>query len=146
MSQMYFYVLGPISLNADSQWFFRLVLTPSKTQMLTLRPCLFILLLCKYLSSSLCPSYYCDIVLVSQMGIGPSPKVCMGSTLRGRNFIPPRHLGSYFPSFIFMSSILFSKQSPPLLIYVIPLIFLHNPHLPLLQCICVCIISRHLNI
>ena len=50
----------------------------------------------------------------------------------------------YFPGFIFMSSILFSKQSPPLLISITPLIFLHNPHPPLLFCNYICLYI-HLN-
>ena len=119
--------------------------------------CLFIVLLCEYLSLSLCPYYYCLFMILCLFPrwvldhlLGFVWEVPLGE----RNLIPPRRIGFYFPYFIFMSFILFSKQSSPLLIYVIPLIFLHNPHPPLLYCayICVClyiyiyIISRHLNI
>ena len=116
--------------------------------------CLFILLLCKYLSLSLCPYYYCLFMILCLFPrwvldhlLGFVWEVPLG----GRNLIPPRHVGFYFPCFIFISSILFSKQSPPLIIYVIPLILLHNPHSPLLYCtyvsLCVCVcVSRQLNI
>ena len=111
--------------------------------------CLFILLLCKYLSLSLCPSYYSFFMILCLFPRWVLDHLLMfvwEVPLGGRNFIPPRHLGSYFPRFIFMSSILFSKQSPPLLIPVIPFIFLHNPHPhpALLFCTYICLYI-HLN-
>ena len=51
-----------------------------------------------YISLSLfqCSYYCCQFILLClfpQMGIGPSPRICMGNTLSGRNLIPPRLLG-----------------------------------------------------
>ena len=103
---------------------------------------LFILLLCKYLSLSLCPYYYClfkILCLFPRWVLDHLLGFVWEVPLGGRNSIPPRHLRFYFPGFIFMSSILFSKQTPPLLISIIPLIFLHNPHPPLLFCTYICL-------
>ena len=105
------------------------------------------------------------------MGIGPSPRLYMESTLRGRNFIPSRHLGIsivlalqlchsfYFqvkslPLYIYVIHFIFTK-SLPLYFYDIPLIFCSIP-LPfiylfflrsfiLFVCVCIYIVSRHLN-
>ena len=109
--------------------------------------CLFILLLCKYLSLSLCPYYYSFFMILylfPRWVLDHFLGFVWEVPLWGRNSIPPNHLGFYFSGLIFMLSILFSKQSPPLLISIIPSIFLPKPHLPLLFCTYICLYI-HLN-
>ena len=117
--------------------------------------CLFILLtivLCKYLSLSLCPYYYCLFVIlccfprwVLDHFLGFVWEVPLG----GRNPIPPRHLGIYFLLlYIYVIHFIFKKSLPPLLLCHL-FNFLRNLHSPLLSYTYICIymytIPRHLN-